>query len=73
MAFSRTERGDFRYTDFTNQTEFFALLTEETVYSVCSVYKREILSTFLEKTIAGYGIQDTRDEESGVIESRHGC
>jgi len=39
------------YTDNTERTELFRLLTEETVLSVYSVHKESLFSSFLEKTM----------------------
>ena len=49
------QRLDLRllYTGFTEQTESFPFhhFTEETALSACSVYKKRVLASLLEKTI----------------------
>ena len=52
-GFLKIQMGDTPsvYTDFTERTEFFRHFTEETVLSVGSVYKKQILSSDNEKTI----------------------
>jgi len=44
-------RKSLLYTDCTERTEFFRVLTEEAVLSVLSMYKESVLAGFLEKAI----------------------
>jgi len=50
-GFLKNQSSGFSYTDCTDRTELFRLLTEKTVMSVSSVYQESVLSSFLEKAI----------------------